>query len=52
MQRVLAIAARAAARLQTFKPTLQFRVIVVMRASGRGGEINSDEGSEEFRAVT
>ena len=52
MQRVLTIAAHAAARLQTLKPTLKFRVIVVMRASGRGGEINSDEGSEEFHAVT
>jgi hypothetical protein len=27
-------------------------VIVVMRASGRGGEMNSDEDSEEFHAVT
>src|SRR5215471_3716681 len=51
MQRVLTIAAHPAPRLQTLKPTLQFRVIVVMRASRRGGEINSDEGSEEFHAV-
>jgi hypothetical protein len=51
MQRVLTIAAHPAPRLQTLKPILQFRVIVVMRASRRGGEINSDEGSEEFHAV-